>query len=155
MRNEVIARILMVYLARLRRYKELWICNHALGDDWYWRVFVRYLEITLWNREIYWLLDLLTISSTDRLLFRILFPLHQIETFRFTQQILIQMRSCDWHSVRSQNVLKRMRVVSLQSSWENFAGASSNCFDIVVDQTPIAGFLPRCFKLVQRFGCTS
>ena len=53
MRNEVIARILMVYLARLRRYKELWICNHALGDDGYWRVFVRYLEITLWNREIY------------------------------------------------------------------------------------------------------
>lgn len=153
MRNEVIARVLMVYLARLGRYKELWVCNQALGDDWYWRVFVWYLEFTLWNREINWLLDLLTISRTDRLLFRILFPLHQIETFRFTKQILVQMRSCDRHSVRSRNVLKRMRVVSLQSSWENFAWASSNCFDIVVDQTPIAGFLPRCFKLVQRFGC--
>ena len=44
---------LMVYFARLEWYKELWICDQALRNDWYWRVFVCNLEVSLRHREIY------------------------------------------------------------------------------------------------------
>jgi hypothetical protein len=155
MSYKVVTRFLMVNFTWLSRNEEWRICDQTLRNYWYWCVFVWDLNVALLNREINWFFDLLAIGRTNSFLFWILFSLQQIETFRFTKQILIEMRSCYWYTIRRRDIFKRMRIVSLQPRWENFAGSPRHCLNVMVDQTPITGFLSRSFELVQRFGCAS